>query len=156
VILYLDASALIKRYFAEKGSLALNARFERGEPIYTSLLTFGEVHAAMSRAYRMEKLSADELTRIREAFQNDWQIGLSPLDVNIHTMTALPRLVEHFPLKAGDAIHLSTAFWLKDELRARGHRNPAEGSVEFGVADKRLSEIAAECGLQIFNPELQD
>jgi hypothetical protein len=110
----------------------------------------------MSRAYRTEKLDALELTRIREAFESDWLIGLSALDVNVHTMTALPRLVEQYPLKAGDAIHLSTAFWLKDTLRLRGHHTRSEGSVEFGVADRHLGEVAAECGLQVFNPEHQD
>lgn len=153
MILYLDASALVKRYFTEKGSRALNARFERGGKIYTSLLTFGEVHSAMSRAHRMGKLSTVELHRIREEFRSDWEIGLSPVEVNVQTMKALPRLVEEYPLKAGDAIHLSTAFWLKDRLRARGNGGRIENSVEFGVADARLAEVVADCGLQVFNPE---
>jgi predicted nucleic acid-binding protein len=156
LILYLDASALIKRYFTEKGSRALSARFDRGGKIYTSLLTFGEVHAAMSRARRTGKLSAVQLHRIREEFRSDWEIGLSPVEVNVLTMKALPRLVEEYPLKAGDAIHLSTAFWLKDTLGARAHSGQIENSVEFGVADARLAEVAAYCGLQVFNPEQQD
>lgn len=156
MILYLDTSALIKRYFTEKGSPVLNARFERGGKIYTSLLTFGEVHAAMSRAHRMKKLSAVDLNKIREEFQSDWEIGLSPVEVNVQTMKALPKLVEEHPLKAGDAIHLSTAFWLNDTLRARGHSGRLEHSVEFGVADARLAEVAADCGLQVFNPERED
>ena len=48
-MLYLDSSALMKRYVIEKGSGALSARFERGENIYTSLLSFGEIHAALAR-----------------------------------------------------------------------------------------------------------
>ena len=76
--LYLDASALVKRYITEKGSTALNARFERGEIIYTSLLSFGEIHATIARAYRMRRLNGHDLNRIREAFLSDWLIGLSP------------------------------------------------------------------------------
>src|ERR1017187_525209 len=132
----------------------MNARFERGETIYTSLLTFGEVHAAISRAYRMEKLSAVELSRIRDVFRSDWQIGLSHVEVNVQTMTFLPKLVEQYPLRAGDAIHLSSVLWLKDTLLFRQHSDRAEGSVEFGVSDARLAEVAANCGIHVFNPEL--
>lgn len=155
-MLYLDASALVKRYFTEKGSRALNDKFDLGEQIYTSLLSFGEVHATMSRAYRTGKLNAPELDRIREAFENDWLFGLSAVDVNIHTMSALPKLAAQYPLKTADAIHLSTAFWLRDTLRLRERSSRQGNQVEFGVADKRLSEIAEECGLQVFNPELHD
>ena len=155
-MLYLDASALIKRYFKEKGSRALNARFERGEMIYTSVLSFGEVHAALARTYRMKEVNAEELIRLREAFESDWLVGLSALDVNLHAMIALPKLVEQYPLKAGDAIHLSTAFWLKDTIRLRTGGARAGESVEFGVADRSLGLIARKCGLQVFNPEDED
>jgi predicted nucleic acid-binding protein len=156
VILYLDASALVKRYITERGSGALNARFERGEIIYTSLLSFGEIHTAIARAYRMRRLAAEDLTRIREAFLSDWLVGLSPIEVNVETMTALPGLVENYPLKAADAIHLSAAFWLWNSFRLRTHRPIPEHEVEFGVADQRLGQIALKCGLQVFNPEDED
>lgn len=153
MILYLDASALVKRYITEKGSGALNARFERGEIMYTSALSFGEIHTAFARAYRMKKLTIDGLNRMRETFSNDWSIGLSPIELNPQTMTALPGLVERYPLKAGDAIHLSAACWLRDTLRIRARRSEPDLEVEFGVADVRLGEAAAKCGLLVFNPE---
>jgi predicted nucleic acid-binding protein len=130
-MLYLDSSALIKRYFKEKGSRALNARFERGGEIYTSVLSFAEVHGAMARAFRMKEVSPKELTSLRESFDGDWLIGLSPLEVSVHTMIALPNLVEQYPLKASDAIHLSTAHWLRDTVRLRAGGSRVGESVEF-------------------------
>jgi predicted nucleic acid-binding protein len=155
-MLYLDASLLIKRYGKEKGSRALNARFERRETIYTSVLSFGEVHAALARTYRMKEVNARELLRLREAFESDWQIGLSTLDMNLHAMIALPKLVDQYPLKAADAIHVSTAFWLKDTIGLRTGGARAGEYVEFGVADRRLGLIAQKCGLGVFNPEDED
>jgi hypothetical protein len=152
-MLYLHASAVIKRYFFEKGSSALNAGLERAETIYISSLSFAEVHAAMSRACRAKKLGGFGLTKIRAACESDWSIGLRALDVNVHTLTALPRLVGQYPLKAGDAIARSPAIWLEDTLRLRGRHTRSEGRVGFGVADRRLGEFAAECGLEVFNPE---
>jgi predicted nucleic acid-binding protein len=155
-MLYLDSSALIKRYFKEKGSRALNARFERGGEIYTSVLSFAEVHGALARAFRMKELASRELGILREAFDGDWLIGLSPLEVSLHTMIALPKLVEQFPLRASDAVHLSTAHWLRDTLRLRAGGSRMGESVEFGVADQRLGQIAFECGFEVFNPENED
>ena len=152
-MLYLDASALMKRYFTEKGSRTLNARFERGEVMYTSVLSFGEVHSAFARVYRMKEMSSVELSRLREAFDSDWLVGLSALELNLQAMASLPKLVEQYSLKAGDAIHLSTAFWLKDMIRLRTRGYHAGEPIEFGVADRSLGLIAEKCGFQVFNPE---
>jgi uncharacterized protein len=151
-MLYLDSSALVKRYVAEKGSAALNARFDRDENIYTSVLSFGEIHAALAHAHRSKRLTTEDFTRSRDTFLNDWLLGLSAIEVNVQTMTALPALVESYLLRAADAIHLSAAIWLRDTLRSQGHR-PAQDDIEFGVADVRLGEAASKCGFRLFNPE---
>jgi hypothetical protein len=57
-------------------------------------------------------------------------------------MSAISRLVEQYGLKAGDAIHLSAAFWLRDAIRLGKFRGKAGEAVEFGAADKRLARIA--------------
>ena len=54
LMLYLDASALVKRYSNEKGSRAVVERFESGEKIFTSVLSFGEVHASFARKFPVE------------------------------------------------------------------------------------------------------
>ena len=68
----------------------------------------------------MGKLSTVELHRIREEFRSDWEIGLITVEVNVQTMKALPRLVEKYPLKAGDAIHL--VHCILAERQAQGPR----------------------------------
>lgn len=155
-MLYLDSSALVKRYSVEKGSDAVVARFESGERIFTSVLSFGEVHASIGRKFRSGGLTLVELAKIREDFQNDWFFSLTILDLDTRTMSELPRMVEQFDLRAGDAIHLSAAFWLKDTLRLLPRDDRLKETVEFGVADKRLGKIAQECGFKMFNPEDED
>jgi uncharacterized protein len=154
-MLYLDSSALIKRYFREKGSDVMNARFDRGGQIYTSTLTYAEVQSAFGRAFRMKEITGARLGELREAFVQDWSFGLSALEVDTRTMIALPKLVEQYSLKASDAVHLSTAYWLRDSLRISSHRSAQADSVEFGVADKTLGQIAIQCGLRVFNPEAE-
>jgi uncharacterized protein len=152
-MLYLDSSALVKRYVQEEGSKAVTSRFERGETIYTSVLSFAEVHAAIGRKYRERELSINEKEKLVDEFQTDWFFSLSILELTTHTMIALPALCEQYFLKAGDAIHLSAAIWLKDSMRV--HAKGFEGSgniVEFGASDRQLREAALKCGFQVFNP----
>jgi predicted nucleic acid-binding protein len=155
-MLYLDASALVKRYSLESGSKAIVARFDREERIFTSRLSFAEVHSSLGRKFRAGELNTEELTRVREEFESDWLFSLSVLDLDVGTMSAISQLVEQYDLKAGDAIHLSAAFWLRDTIRLGGFRGGAGESVEFGVADKQLARIARTCGLQVFDPEAQN
>lgn len=152
-MLYLDSSALVKRYVQEDGSKAVASRFERGETIYTSVLSFAEVHAAISRKYREKELRASEKEKLVDEFQADWLFSLNILELTATTMSALPSLCEQYFLKASDAVHLSAASWLRDAIRV--HAKGFEGSgniVEFGVSDRQLGEAALKCGFQVFNP----
>lgn len=155
-MLYLDTSALVKRYSSEKGSDAIRARFGRDERIFTSRFTFSEVHSSLGRKFRAGELSTRDLAIVREEFESDWLFSLNVLDLDVGTMSAIPHLVEQYDLKAGNAVHLSTAFWLRDKLRLGGSGGEPPGSVEFGVADRQLAKIARMCGLRVFDPEAQD
>jgi uncharacterized protein len=152
-MLYLDTSVLVKRYFQEVGSKVVNSRFERGEIIYTSVLTFAEVHAAIGRKYRVGELNTKEKKMLIDEFQADWFFSLNILELTTVTMIALPSVCEQYSLRASDAVHLSAAFWLKDaiRIRAKGFEDSAN-VVEFGVSDGQLSKAALKCGFQVFNP----
>jgi predicted nucleic acid-binding protein len=152
-MLYLDSSALVKRYVMEAGSKAVTSRFESGEKIYTSVLTYAEVHAAIGRKYREKELSATEREKLIDDFMSDWLFSLSILELTANTMSALPSLCQLYSLKASDAIHLSAAFSLKDAIRLRVSGFEDDGDVvEFGVFDRRLGEAALTCGFRVFNP----
>jgi predicted nucleic acid-binding protein len=147
-MLYLDTSVLVKRYFQEVGSKAVNSRFDRGEAIYTSVLSFAEVHAAIGRKYRVEELSTKEKKKLIDEFQADWLFSLNVLELTTAT------LIAQYSLRASDAVHLSAAFWLKDAIRLRAKGFEDSGNlVEFGVSDRQLGIAALKCGFAVFNPE---
>jgi predicted nucleic acid-binding protein len=152
-MLYLDSSALVKRYVQEEGSKAVNSRFEQGETIHTSVLSFAEVHATIGRKYREKRLSIHETKKLVDDFLYDWLFSLTVLELTTHTMTALPTLCDQYLLKASEAIHLSAAIWLKDNIRAHAKAFAGSGNIiEFGVSDRRLGEAARKCGFQVFDP----
>jgi predicted nucleic acid-binding protein len=152
-MLYLDSSVLAKFYFNEVGSDSLFFRVKAGNrAVAASLLAFAEVHAAIARKRREKAISSAAFFRLREQFEKDWSTLIDVIDLNALTLAALPRLVEQFPLKAGDAIQLSTALWLndhlKEELGPEGTR-----SMEFAASDQILVGAARQCGLLVFDPE---
>ena len=53
MILYLDASALVKRYVAERGSREVIGLTTAAEIVATSLISRAEVAAALARAVRL-------------------------------------------------------------------------------------------------------
>jgi len=152
-VLYLDSSALVKRYFKEKGSNAVITRAaELNQEIFTSVLSFAEVQSAIARKHREKQITSQEFIRLREAFESDWTILFTSIELNLQTMGTLPKLMELYPLKAGDAIQLSTAIWLNEGIQSDVSPRAKE-ILEFGVADRRLCLIAHKCGLRVFNPE---
>jgi len=153
MMIYLDASALVKRYSDESGAEEMARRFAPGVKPFTSSLTLAEVHAALARKFREGGMDRSQFENIKASFSQDWASSFSVLEVDTTTMSALPDLVSRFPLKASDAVHLSAAIWLRDHFGLGPGVAGGDQSVEFFVADKALASVAAQCGLVIFNPE---
>jgi len=72
VILYLDASALVKRYVKERGSQDVIALTAAAGAVATSLVSRAEVAAALARAVRLGVLDDDGGRRAQRRFSRDW------------------------------------------------------------------------------------
>ena len=72
MILYLDSSALVKRYVAEEGSEEVAAWSAEAEALATALVARVEVPAALAKAQRMGVLTAGGFRRAIQAFAEDW------------------------------------------------------------------------------------
>ncbi|MEJ2737608.1 MAG: VapC toxin family PIN domain ribonuclease, partial [Anaerolineae bacterium] len=72
MILYLDASALVKRYVAELGSDEVNAAISRADVTGTALISRAEVAAALAKAVRVNALTREEALVAFQVFRNEW------------------------------------------------------------------------------------
>jgi predicted nucleic acid-binding protein len=152
-MLFLDTSIFLKVYFKEAGSEAVIARSTApNQVLAASVLSFAEMHSTMARKYREKQIDSEELARLRENFERDWVVLVNAVELNQQTMAALPRLFETFPIKVADAIQLSAALWLKQNLEAGKYLGVSQ-VLEFGVSDKSLAASARKSGLVVFNPE---
>jgi predicted nucleic acid-binding protein len=156
-VLYLDSSALFKRYQNELGTEALNTRLRQEakdlRSVFTSVLTYAEIHAAFARRAREKLLSAEEAAAVQDEFDTDWVLSISPIELATGLLVSVRDLVRSFPLRGADAIHLASALWLRDMARLGMKVDQYAGPVVFVSSDKQLAKAAAKSHLEVFNPE---
>jgi len=155
-VLYLDSSALIKRYQNERGTGALNSRLqEEGKglrSVFTSVLTYAEIHAALARRAREKLLSPEEAAAVQDEFDADWVLSIGPIELGTNVLGLVRDLVKGFPLRGADTIHLASALWLRDMARLSMKADQYTGPLVFVTSDKQLARAASKHRMEVFDP----
>jgi uncharacterized protein len=136
MIVYLDASALVKRYVTESGSATVNAFLADAAALGTSVITRAEVGAALGKAARMRVVFETDAAAALEAFAEDW-VDLTRLRLNETTVARAASLAWDHGLRGYDAVHLATALLWRELL---------DTSVTLATFDRRLWNAAAGSG----------
>lgn len=138
-MVYLDTSALAKRYLNEAGSDAFEAYLMELGAGQISTLTVTEMRCLLARRRREGSLDAGQEARIVAAFEEDILIGvLSIRRLQDEDVWAAARLVDELrdhALRTLDALHLASA-------RAAG----AEG---IATADRAMASAAEALGMGV-------
>jgi predicted nucleic acid-binding protein len=140
VILYLDTSALVKRYFQEPFSDEISEKWESAAQIVTSSVAYAETMAAMYRKNREADLADKLMRELVDSFRRDWGSFIR-VDVTDELIAYIDRVVEAHPVRGFDAIHLASAIVV--------HEHIPEDFL-FACFDDRLSRAARSEGLEIF------
>jgi predicted nucleic acid-binding protein len=140
---YLDTSALVKRFVTEKGSDLVSSMIGSGEPIGTAKIAYAEIFWGLARRRRASELSESDYSLACQRFETDWSFYLR-VDLLDEILSLARRLIERYPLRAFDAIHLASAMTLGRAV---------EETVTFVAADPRLLHAAEGEGLPTLNPE---
>ena len=141
-MIYLDSSALVKRYVEEEGTNSVKSILEDNGLIATSKLTYPEILSALMRKVRAGEIERKKFNGILDVFDKDWEHVLV-LDFHNDLLQVLKMLIEKHPLKAADAIHLSSALWLKLSSKT---------DITFIASDSSLLKAARAEKLQVINP----
>jgi predicted nucleic acid-binding protein len=115
VILYLDASALVKRYIQEMDSDKVNAWIDAAEMVVTGLITRVEVAAAIARVGRMNLITPEEALIALRLFRSEWE-SFQRLPINENTVMRGDVLAYEHNLRGYDAIHLACALIWQETL----------------------------------------
>lgn len=136
MILYLDASSLVKLYIDEPHSSLVHGWVRTARVAATSRVAYPETLSALARRQRAGDLDAEGLRRTTAAFREQW----SDFDHRELNETMAGALAIKHGLRALDAIHLAAAVELRHE---------AGGPVDFTVFDVKLARAAEAEGLRV-------
>jgi predicted nucleic acid-binding protein len=144
-IIYLDTSALVKRYIQEKGSQAFNDQLSTMDILITSEITIVEIASALASSMR-RKIIAEELERqLWAQFQKDWS-GFVLIQFTEALLARAARLAREHSLRSYDAVHLAAALISQESL---------DSEIMLATFDRQLWSAAENAGLKVW-PEDSD
>jgi hypothetical protein len=141
-LIYLDSTAIVKRYIKEPGSNTAKTIFLKaysGEILLSfSIWNIGEVLGALDRAKRIRRIDEEAYAITRRRFLLEMKrmtrLGLAAVTpIRIKTLIDAWKLIEKHHIYEADALQIATAKQLK--------------ATKFLTGDKHLHEIATEEGL---------
>jgi predicted nucleic acid-binding protein len=141
---YMDSSALIKRFVEEKGSERVRRMVEEEGPVATSKIAYAEVHSGLARKKREGNLSSAGYAQICRQFEMDWNSYVR-IELNDEVLSLARALIQRYPLRGFDAIHVASALILRANLGEH---------VAFATADARQLQAAAKENLIPLNVEI--
>ena len=118
MILYLDTSSLVKLYVEEEESWKVADLVRSSKVTGTSLVAYSEARAAFARRFRENAFTPREYKRLTSSFDEDWDNYLI-IRVTKELVRQAGDLAEKHGLRSFDAIHLSSAITLREELSTR-------------------------------------
>jgi predicted nucleic acid-binding protein len=138
MIVYVDSSALVKRYVVEADSERVATLLRDADAIGTSVITRVEVAAALGRAARGRIVSrAVSLAAVR-ALNEDWD-DLTRIPINEPLAARGADLAVTHGLRGYDAVHLACALKWREDL---------DRDVTLATYDRELWNAATICGLR--------
>lgn len=142
---YADSSALVKRHISEIGSLWIEKEFDTvsGNTVITSKLTVVEVLSAMNRRQRETSISQTEYAKFSGDFLAFIETDYRIFELTDSVLLESQRLLENYPLRAGDAVQLASALLANAQLQSA--KLP---TLIFLASDVRLLSAAKDEGLQ--------
>lgn len=115
MIVYLDASALVKRYVAEAGSAEVGGLIDQAAAIGTAIISRVEVAAALAKAVRLALLTREEGASALQLFSAEWE-SLVRLQMTELLVSRAASLAWDYGLRGYDAAHLAAALLWRDML----------------------------------------
>ena len=143
-MIYLDTSALIKRFVNENGSPLVQSIVQRKGVIATAKIAYAEIFAGLTGKLREGNLSKAQYALACRQFESDWQAYLR-VELEDNILLLARDLIQRRPLRGFDAVHLASALSLKIALGEE---------ITFAAADGRLLKAAKAENLEPLNVEV--
>lgn len=131
-MIYLDTSALVKRFVTEVGSDRVGRLFLEQATFATAKIAYLEIYSGLTRKWRENALSRSDYELACREFELDWEAYIR-VDLHDEILSISRDLIQRYPLRGFDAVHLASAVYLEKALGE---------PISFVAADTRLLEAA--------------
>jgi len=144
MIVYLDASALVKRYIEEPGTPEVEEAIAEAEIVGTSIISRAEVSAALAKAVRAKTLTEKQAESALQVFRNEWS-NLVRIRATEYLLARADALAFQIGLRGYDAVHLASALLWNEGM---------DEDVTMATFDLKLWEAAVKLALLPFPLDL--
>jgi predicted nucleic acid-binding protein len=138
MILYLDTSALVKKYFKEKYSSEVIAAWKSTIGMATSAVAYAELLAAVYRKSTETRIEKSVFAKVVRVFHEDWSSFII-VEVDNRLNETIHKVIANHGLRGFDAIHLASALTIGSAVADR---------FLFACYDDRLTHAAQAEGLE--------
>ena len=144
MILYLDTSALVKRYVTEYGSNETIELARRAETVATSLISRTELAAAIAKAVRAGLLTAVSGRQAQDIFLSHWPFFMR-IPVTEALVSRADTLAWDYALRGYDAVQLASALTWQESVGR---------PVTLATFDRELWEAGLQAGIEVWPARL--
>ena len=117
MILYLDTSALVKRYVEEVQTDIVIEKWREADEVVTSSVAYAEAMAAFQRKSRETPVVGDLIEQIAHDLREDWNSFIR-IPVNDQLNPYIDQAIASHPLRRFDAIHLASAMIMHQKFQS--------------------------------------
>lgn len=135
---FLDSSALVKRYAEEAGSEELDAFLSAATSVGASVIAPAEVVSALTRRRRDALISTREYNDARDALAADLR-DLTLIGITEDVLSSAIDAIERWPLRAVDALHIACATAWSADLFVSADRAQLRAARGKGLRVEALS-----------------
>ncbi len=146
MILYLDTSALVKKYTTEFGSDMVHQVIDAADSVGMSVIGKVEMSATFAKLIRVGALEPEESLVALQLFKSQWP-DLMQLDVTKMVIEQAGMFAWEYHLRGYDAVHLASAVLWQETLRK---------PVTMAVFDRKLWQAAEQVGVRPFPDNLDN
>ncbi len=140
MILYLDTSALVKRYIRETGSTEVITLIEKAESVGSVSLTRVEMAAALENTVRQGWVRRENVMQAWQDFLDQWS-SFTRLNISPGTLERASALAWEYSLRGYDAMHLSSALLWQEALTTQ---------ITLATFDRELWQAGQKAGLDVW------
>ena len=134
---FLDSSALAKRYVQETGSDRVEKILSSASSLGVSVICISEVVSALCRRRREGRLSRQQYSKAKRALFEDME-DASVVNVTAHVIARAVELLERWPLRSSDSLHIASAVEWSAELLVSADERQCAAARGYGLPVEEL------------------